>query len=278
MTALLPNSRLKFFADFIEKEIGIIYSENVYYQLQQRLEKLSELLGLKDPEALYARAVEQGILGDFRALLLDIATNNETSFFRDPKIYTALEGLIFPTLKAEFPQVFTYRIWSAAASFGQEPYSLAMLVHEARQKDPKLPRIEIKATDISDQALKRCQAACYSQLEVQRGLAAARLVKYFTKTEDSNWQLKRDVAGLVDFSKKNLLESFNSMGKFHVILCRYVLIYQDAAKKKDILGRLVQCLHPRGYLILGGSESAIGLNTDVEQVNHQGAVFYRKKS
>ncbi len=274
---MLPNPQLKFFADFIEKELGIIYSEHVYYQLQQRLEKVAEYLGLKNAEALYVKAVEQGISGDFKAYLLDIATNNETSFFRDPSIFNAIENFILPNLKSEFPNSFNYRIWSAASSFGQEPYSLAMLAHEIKLKDPTFPRIEIKATDISDQALKRCQNALYSQLEVQRGLGAQRLVKYFMKNEESYWKLKPEVASLVEFSKRNLLDSFAPMGKFHIILCRYVLIYQDNEKKKDILGRLIQCLHPKGYLIMGGSESALGLTTELQQVDYKGAVFYRKK-
>jgi len=274
---MLANSRLKLFADFIEKEIGIIYTEPVYYQLDQRLEKVAEYLALPNSDALYSKAVAQGITGDFRAYLLDIATNNETSFFRDPSIFAALEHYIMPQLRALRPGVFTYRFWSAAASFGQEAYSVAMLAHEARQKDPTFPRMEIKSTDISDAALKRCKAARYSQLEVQRGLSAARLVKYFTKTEDDQWQLKPEISALVDFSKKNLLDSFESMGKFDVILCRYVLIYQDAVKKKEILSRLVQQLNPNGFLILGGSESALGLSTELKQVNQNNAVFYQRE-
>lgn len=274
---MLSNTRLKFFADFIEKELGIIYSDQIYYQLQQRLDKVASYLGLTDAEALYVKAVENGITGDFKAYLLDVATNNETSFFRDQNIYNGIENVILPSLKSEFPQSYNYRIWSAAASFGQEPYSIAMLAHEAKQKDPSLPRIEIVATDISDQALKRCKGAEYSQLEVQRGLPAMRLVKYFTKNEESNWKLKPEISSLVDFSKKNLLDGFTLMGKFHIILCRYVLIYQDTEKKKDILNRLIQCLHPKGYLIMGGSESPFGLSNDIEQVNSNGAVYYRRK-
>lgn len=274
---MLPNSQLKYFANFIEKELGIIYTEQVYYQLDQRLEKVAKYLGLKDATALYAHAVDKGISGDFKAYLLDISTNNETSFFRDPNIYNALENHILPTLKAEYPSSFTYRIWSAASSFGQEPYSVAMLSYEIRQKNPDFPRIEIVGTDISDQALTRCRGAKYSQLEVQRGLPAARLVKYFTKSNESEWQLKPEITSIVDFSKKNLLDSFATMGKFHIILCRYVLIYQDTEKKKDILNRLIQCLHPKGYLIMGGSESPFGLSQDIEQVSFNNAIFYRKK-
>lgn len=274
---MLLNSQLKFFADYIQKELGIIYSEQIYYQLQQRLEKVAEFLNLGSPEALYTYAMEKGIQGDFKAYLLDISTNNETSFFRDPSIYTALDKYVIPQLKIDFPSAFNYRIWSAASSFGQEPYSIAMLTNEAKVADPTLPRFEIKATDISDQALSRAKKAHYSQLEVQRGLNAARLVKYFTNSEDAGWALKPEISSMVEFSKKNLLDNFANMGKFHIIFCRYVLIYQDTEKKKEIVGRLVQCLHPKGYLMLGGSESAMGLSTEIEQVDYKGAVFYRKK-
>ena len=275
---MLSNTQLNFFAKFIEKELGIIYSEQVYYQLQQRIEKVVEYLGLRSPEELYVSAIEKGITGDFKAFLLDIATNNETSFFRDSSIFRAIEEYVLPDLRVQYKDAFTYRVWSAASSFGQEPYSVAMLVHEMRQNDPTYPRVEIRASDISDQALKRSRSARYTQLEIQRGLQAARLVKYFRKTEDSSWQLNSEISSMVDFTKKNLLDNFSDMGKFHVILCRYVLIYQDAAKKKDIFTRLVQCLHPRGFLIMGGSESAIGLSHEMEQVEHKGAVFYRRKT
>ena len=274
---MLSNSQLKFFADYIEKELGIVYSNQIYYQLQQRLERVASYLGLKGTEDLYIHAAERGISGDFKAYLLDIATNNETSFFRDSNIYLSIENFILPNLKNEFPNSVSYRIWSAASSFGQEPYSVAMLVHEAKQNNPSLPRIEIVATDISDQALKRCKKSEYTQLEIQRGLPAARLVKYFTKNENSSWQLKPEISSLVDFSKKNLLDSFALMGKFHIILCRYVLIYQDTEKKKDILQRLIQCLHPKGYLIMGGSESPFGLTNEIEQVSYNNSILYRKK-
>lgn len=274
---MLASVKIKFFADFIEKELGIIYSEPVYYQLQQRLDKVAEHVGLANAEELYVRATSEGITGDFRAYLLDIATNNETSFFRDPSIFAAIESHIIPALKTDFANAISYRVWSAASSFGQEPYSVAMLAFEAKKKDPTLPRFDIKATDISDAALRRAKAAHYTQLEVQRGLSASRLVNYFTKCENSDWQLNNEISSMVEFSKKNLLESFSLMGKFHVILCRYVLIYQDTEKKKEIIRNLIQCLHPKGFLLLGGSESALGLSNEIAQAECKGAVFYRKK-
>lgn len=275
---MLSNKALKHFANYIQQELGIVYSEEIYYQLSQRLEKVAEFLQIKDVDTLYSEVLKNGFGGDLKAYLLDIATNNETSFFRDPSIYRALEGFILPELKASFPTSFTHRIWSAASSFGQEPYSIAMVASEYKERHPDSPRIEIVASDISDQALKRAKSATYTQLEVQRGLSAQRMIKYFTKIEESYWRLKPEVSSLVSFSKQNLLSPFTGLGKFHVIFCRYVLIYQTAERKKEIMGRLMDCLHPKGFMILGGSESAMGLSQEIEQVSSQGAVFYRKRA
>ncbi len=274
----LTEAKLKYFADFIQKEIGIIYGLQVYFQLEQRLEKIATYLGLASTDEVYAKAVKEGIAGDFKQFLLDIATNNETSFFRDPKVFDAIQNHILPNLKKDFPNAFSYRIWCAAASFGQEPYSIAMLVHEFMKANPGHPRIEILATDIADHALKRCREARYSQLEVQRGLSAIRLVQYFTKDEDGSWSLKPEIRNMVDFRKQNLLDTFQALGSFHLVSCRYVLIYQDTDKKKEIFQRLERTIFPKGHLILGGSESAMGLATDLDQISLTGAIFYQKKS
>ncbi len=274
----LSENKLKYFADYIQKEIGIIYSPQVYFQLEQRLEKIALYLGVESAEQVYDRAIQQGITGDFKQYLLDISTNNETSFFRDPKIYEVIQKQIFPTLKTKFPHSISYRIWCCAASFGQEPYSVAMLAHEFLRQNPGHPPIQILATDIADHALKRCNEGLYSQLEVQRGLSAPRLVQFFTKENESHWRLNSEVKRLVEFRKHNLLDSFSGMGTFHLILCRYVLIYQDAEKKKEIVQRLVKCLVPEGFMILGGSESMMGLSTEMNQIAENGAIYYQKKS
>lgn len=151
----LSDLKLKFFADYIQKEIGIIYAPQVYFQLEQRLEKIAEYLAIPGPEEVYQKALKEGITGDFKQYLLDIATNNETSFFRDPKVFLAIENKILEAFQKEQPKSFvSYRIWCCAASFGQEPYSIAMLVYEFLKKNPGHPRIEIIATDIADHALR----------------------------------------------------------------------------------------------------------------------------
>lgn len=272
----LSDLQLKFFADYIEKELGIVYSSSNYFQLDQRLEKIAQYLGLPDKEAVYTKATKEGVHGDFKQFLLDTATNNETSFFRDPKVFQALENHILPGLRESAPSNFIFRIWCAASSFGQEPYSVAMLVHEFLQKNPSHPRFEIIATDIADHALKRCREARYSQLEVQRGLSATRLVKYFKKSDYDYWELDNEIKRMVQFKKLNLLDPFSSLGTFNIILCRYVLIYQDAVRKKMVIEKIENCLAPNGYLVLGASESAMGLSKDLKQVSHEGAIFYQK--
>jgi chemotaxis protein methyltransferase CheR len=272
----LNNLKLRYFADYIEKELGIVYAEQNYFQLEQRLERIAQALGLTGVEAVYEKAVG-GIVGDMKALLLDIATNNETSFFRDPKVFKVIEDVILPSLRTKFPAALSFRVWSAASSTGQEIYSVAMLVDEFSQKNPGHPRIDLQATDISDTVLKRAKEGRYTQLEVQRGLAASRLVKFFKKTEDNNWDFRADLRSGVRFSKFNLLDPPAGIGQFHLILCRYVLIYQDSERKKQILNRLVDCLCPGGVIFLGASESALGLTDRLKQVALDGAIYYEKK-
>lgn len=273
----LSANQVKFFADYIQKELGIVYAPQNYYQLEKRLEDITKILQVPSVQELYTQA-QQGITGNFKQVLLDTATNNETSFFRDPKVYSAVENHILPSLMTIHPKVNLYRIWSAASSFGQEPYSIAMMVHEFLQKNPTHPRFEIWGTDIADHALKRCREATYSQLEVQRGLPAQKLVKYFTKNAENYWTLKSEIKTSVRFSKLNLMNPFGAIGTFDIIYCRYVLIYQDAEKKKEIMSRIASCLVPKGYLILGASESVIGLSDQFDQIVKDGAIIYQKKS
>jgi chemotaxis protein methyltransferase CheR len=153
-----------------------------------------------------------------------------------------------------------------------------MLVHEFLKKNPGHPNIEITATDIADHALKRCKEARYSQLEVQRGLSTSRILQYFDKETDDSWQLKSEIRNRVIFKKLNLLDSFQAMGQFNLILCRYVLIYQESEKKKAIVRKLEDCLLNQGSLILGASESAMGLSQILKQEAIDGFIYYQKKT
>ncbi|MDH4467658.1 MAG: protein-glutamate O-methyltransferase CheR [Bacteriovoracaceae bacterium] len=272
----ITPQELKYFADYIESQLGIVYAPENYYQLETRLKNIADFLSLPDANAVYKKAITKGINGTFKQFLLDTSTNNETSFFRDFKVFQIVEEKILPSLQVSFPNSFNYRIWCCAASFGQEPYSLAMLVHEFLEKNPKHPPIEIIATDIAEHALKRCHEGVYSHLEVQRGLSSVRLLKYFTKNDSDHWVLKPEVKNRVKFQTQNLLEPFAGMGIFHLIFCRYVLIYQDNERRKQIIKRLEKCLRPNGYFILGASESALGVSETLLHVAESNVVFYQR--
>jgi chemotaxis protein methyltransferase CheR len=273
----LTEVQLKFFADFIEKELGIVYAPMNYFQLEQRLEKIAIFLNLKTAEEVYDRAVKEGIFAEFKQQLLDIATNNETSFFRDPKVFSSIEKNILPQIHTMVPRPVNYRIWCAASSFGQEPYSVAMLANEFTRANPTGPHFEIIGTDIADHALARCKKGVYSGLEIQRGLSETRIKNHFTKIEQDQWKLNPEVKNMVHFQKMNLLEPYIGMGMFNLILCRYVLIYQDQERKKAIINKLEKCLVPGGYLILGASESALGISDRLVQTNLENVIAYQKK-
>ena len=269
-----PNREiLPFFAKFIEKESGIIYAEHNHFQLQNRLEDIMRLLGMNDLTKLYDRA-KTGIDGPFRQMLIDLATNNETSFFRDPKLFKALESLFLtaPGVSMETP----LRIWSAASSTGQEALSLAMMIEEhGRTTGKKIP-YSILGTDISERVLERARSGSYSQLEVQRGLPSPLLVRYFSKDPQDRWKAAPSILSSIEYRKTNLKERFTNPRPFHLILCRNVLIYQTVAAKKEILSRITETLIPGGILALGSGESLIGLSSEYETLTVDGAIVYRK--
>lgn len=267
---------LLFFAKYIESELGIVYAEHNYFQLQNRLEEITKLLSVDSVEQLYQTA-KVGITGQFKQLLLDLATNNETSFFRDPKVFKALENVVLPSFLAGNPPHTELRIWSAASSTGQESLSVSMLIQEWNAKNGKNISFSITATDISERILARAKEAQYSQLEIQRGLPAPYMIKYFKKNEQDRWTASSELTKHIQFKKQNLLEPFLFSKKFHVIFCRNVLIYQSVKSKIEILNRITEMLIPGGYLILGSGESLLGLSGDYIQTASEGAVIYLKK-
>ena len=190
------NDILKYFAKYIEDETGITYAEHNFYQLQNRLEEIAKLVDVPDLVKLQEHA-QGGITGQFRQLLLDIATNNETSFFRDPRVFNAIEGLL---LEASSPSklIAGLNIWSAASSSGQEALSLAMLITEWSKKKQIPVNFRITGTDISERILDKARAGRYSQLEVQRGLSAPLLIKYFKKDEKDYWKASPDLLSKIE--------------------------------------------------------------------------------
>lgn len=276
------KKNLTYFANYIQRQLGIIYQEHNYFQLENRLNEIVKLLGKNDLNDLY-QCAQGGIEGQFKQLLLDLSTNNETSFFRDEKAFRAIEAtFLSDVLKGAFGSFGPLRIWSAASSTGQEAVSMAILLEEFFEREKKKVLWTIEGTDISDRVLSRAREGSYTSLEVQRGLPAKLLIKYFNKENDpareGHWVARDEVRRKMKFQALNLKESFTWAEPFHLILCRNVLIYQNVESKKEILGRMVKCLLPGGYLILGSGESLLGLSQEFDQQIVDGAVVYRRKN
>lgn len=272
-----PNLILDFFAKFIESELGIVYSEHNYFQLQNRLDDICNLLGFENTAALHESA-KTGISGQFKQLLLDVATNNETLFFRDPKMFKTVENFVLPALQELNPSYKKLMIWSAACSTGQEPLSIAMMLNEYNLKTGKELQYSITATDISNRVLLRAQSGQYSQLEVQRGLPMPLMLKYFTKDEKDCWTANGDLRSQITYKSLNLKDELPLAGTFDIIFCRNVLIYQSIERKKEILKKITSKLNDGGFLILGAGETLVGLSSDFEPTATQDALLYKKLS
>lgn len=205
--------------------------------------------------------------------LVEAMVTTETSFFRDIHPFETLRRTVFPELIRLRGDVKQLNIWCAASSSGQEPYTLAIIL---REYFPELLRWQIKfiATDISDDMLERCRAGCYSQIEVNRGLPTALLLKYFTQ-DGAKWQLDEKVRSLIEFRRMNLAEPWPSIPPMDLVLLRNVMIYFDVETKKAVLRRLSRVLRKDGYLILGGAETTLNLDDAYQRVENLKAGFYR---
>lgn len=264
-----------FFSQWIEKETGIIYGDHNQYQLQDRLEQLAKAMNLSSAVELWQHA-QTGITGEFRRRLIDISTNNETSFFRDPKFFESLERDVLPLLISECGGLSKMSIWSTASSTGQEPYSLAMILLKLSAK-LKEPAPKILASDISDRVLERARAGQYSEIEINRGLSAEQKRDYFRADINNRWILSPEVRQLVEFQNLNLLTPFSLGRRFHLILCRNVLIYQRLEAKVEIIKKVVKHLHDDGVFLMGSGESLIGLSNEFHQTLVGGVALYRKR-
>lgn len=270
---MVEQSILEFFARWIESQCGITYSEQSYYQLSDRLEAFTKSQNLESVSVLM-NEIKTRPSSELRQKLIDVATNNETSFFRDEKFFRYLETSLLPELARARGGLSAVRIWSVASSTGQEPYSVAILISELGQRLGQKPP-QLLATDISDRALGIAKKGQYSDFELGRGMSAGRRARYFKAIDKSVSSIQPHLREIVEFRKINLVEHFNLKQKFDLILCRNVLIYQKADSKTVILDRLGQHLDVDGRLALGAGESIIGLSPQLEPVLDNGVYLYR---
>lgn len=265
------------FRVFLEKSCGILLGNNKQYLVSSRLNKLMEQQGLKSLGDLVRKIQAQPHSG-LREQVVDAMTTNETLWFRDAYPFEVLKSRVLPEMFKNAPGQ-RLRIWSAACSSGQEPYSLSMTIDEYERSNPSLGRagVQIVATELSSTMLAACKAAEYDSLAIARGLSTERLQRYFDVKAPGRWVVKPAVRSRVEFRALNLLDSYAVLGKFDIVFCRNVLIYFSADVKKDILRRIHATLKPGGYLFLGASEALNGLPELYQMVQCSPGIIYKAK-
>jgi chemotaxis protein methyltransferase CheR len=247
----------------VKQRSAIVLEDGKEYLADARLTPLARRQGLASVEDLVQRLRAQP-RGDLQQRVVEAMTTNETSFFRDVNPFEALRKQILPDLLSRRAAERALNIWCGASSTGQEPYSLLILI---REYFPQLTswKINFVASDLSTDVLERARQGKYSQLEVNRGLPAALLVKYFTR-HGAEYRVRDDLRAMVDFRMINLVERWPNMPPLDLVMLRNVLIYFDVETKKAILNRIRRLLRPDAYLLLGGAETTINLDDHLEQV------------
>jgi chemotaxis protein methyltransferase CheR len=244
-----------FLRKFLKERSGLDLSADKQYLVESRLMPLARKAGLASLDELVAK-IRSGATA-LGADVVEAMTTNETFFFRDKIPFDHLREAVIPELMQARAGRKSLRIWCAAASTGQEPYSIAMCLKEMGTQLAGW-RIEIIGTDISPQVLEKSKSGLYTQFEVQRGLPIQLLVKYFKQVGDL-WQISPEIRAMIQYRPLNLLQDFAHMGKFDLIFCRNVLIYFDQDMKSQIFGRLAKTMEPDGFLALGAAETVVGL-------------------
>ncbi len=253
-----------FYKTFLKEKSGLALGDDKLYLLESRLNTVMRkwMFGNLEEMAKALRLTpDQKLIKE----VVDAMTTNETLFFRDDRPFKHFRGTILPDMLKAREHKKSLRIWSAASSTGQEPYSIAMTIAETLAK-PEGWHIDIQATDISETALAAARRAEYTQFEVQRGLPIQMAVKYF-KQDGPVWKLNDKIRNMVKFENFNLLERMDKFGTFDIIFCRNVLIYFDEETKKKVLQSLIRRLAPDGYMFLGGSETALGLAPELKIIS-----------
>jgi chemotaxis protein methyltransferase CheR len=240
----------------LKERSGLMLSADKQYLVESRLLPIARRIGVPQLADLVVKLKAPGS----EPLTVDVVeamTTNESFFYRDKVPFDQFREVVVPSLIKARAAQRRIRIWCAAASTGQEPYSLAMIL-----KEMAVPlagwRTEIIATDISNEVLEKARAGLYSQFEVQRGLPIQMLMKYFTQAGET-WQISPEIKAMVQYRPLNLLADFGHLGKFDVVFCRNVLIYFDQQTKIGVFERLARVTETDGYLVLGAAETVVGL-------------------
>lgn len=271
----LSDDLYKQFSNFLAVQSGIVLGDNKQYLVKSRLSPLMTQFGIESLSDLVTRAMSVRER-DLKMAVVDAMTTNETLWFRDTYPFQLLTDKIFPELGKSGRPI---KIWSAASSSGQEPYSIAMTALEQQMKKPgTLPGgVQIVGTDISTTMLNQCKEGVYDSLALARGLSPERKKLFFEPHGDTKMRVVERVRKLTTFRPLNLLESYSLLGKFDIIFCRNVLIYFAPEVKSKILNQFAASLNPGGYLMLGASESLAGLTDRFEMIRCNPGIVYKVK-
>lgn len=261
------------FSEFLERRCGIVLGPNKQYLVRSRLAPLMR----KYEEPSLSQVVNDVINGRNRGLrddAIDAMTTNETLWFRDKYPFELLNKELFPKLgKSRQP----LKIWCAAASSGQEPFSIAMAAHEYNMQNGGFSGVKITGTDLSTEMLDKCREASYDNLSLSRGLSDERKRQFFESQRDGSQKVKSEITKMVNFKQLNLLDSVSSLGKFDMVFCRNVLIYFAPEVKSTILQKIASVLNKDGILFLGASESMAGLSDDFDMVRCNPGLYYTRR-
>jgi chemotaxis protein methyltransferase CheR len=253
----------------LKQRSGLVLTADKQYLVESRLLPVARKVGLVNLTAL----VNQLKRGDelLMTAVVEAMATNESFFFRDKVPFYHFTSIIMPALIAARRSTRTIRIWCAAASTGQEPYSLAMCLKEM-EDDLIGWRIELLASDLSGESLEKARRGLYTQFEVQRGLPIHFLVRYFKQVREI-WEVAPELRAMVKYRQHNLLSDFSHLGVFDLIFCRNVLIYFDPATKVDVLDRLARATASDGYLVLGAAETVVGLTDSFKVVGEKHGLY-----
>ncbi len=266
---VIRSDNYRFLQEHIRKQSGIVLDDTKHYLVEARLLPIAHDEGLRNLDELCGKLRQNGS-PVLQKRVIEAMTTNETYFFREPAHFEALKNTILPNLIAQRKQSKKLSIWSAAASSGQEAYSLAMLVSEMGLENWDL---SIFGTDLAENVLDKAREGKYSQLEVNRGLPVTMLVKHFTR-QHLLWELKPTVRKIVRFQQLDL-RNIRNIGPFDIVLCRNVLIYFDVETKHQIVEQIRSVLNPNGYFFLGASEVGLSVGPKFNRVCSNDATYYQ---
>ena len=266
---------MSYLRDLVYRRSAIVLEEDKQYLIDSRLSPLAREVGLSSIDELVFK-LRADVGAPLVRRVIEAMTTNETLFFRDLHPFEALKNKLVPELVQARAQQRSLRIWCAAASTGQEPYSIAMTLRDAF---PQLASWDVKilGTDLNAAVLARAREGKYRQLEVNRGLPAPLLIKYFER-QGAEWQLKPLIRDMVTFQELNLLDAWSSVGEHDIVFMRNVLIYFDVETKRRILGRLRRTLRKDGFLVLGGAETTTNLDDGYTPVRVGNGVYYQLRT